>query len=200
MEDNASFCSKCGGSLHLPKAPEGSIYSNSTPVFSHAASAGLWMRYLIPALLLVAVATGAAYIYKPEFLGFSGPEETIFKFVKAYNEKDVNVMLTCFDSRVERGVNGVGNIIGGLFGVNPHELFNVFPLLSGIIGNQPGNSQFENVKIVQKSRSVDAASITATMDERKTLAQGEQIYNLRIQFELKREDSNWRIMAMKTIQ
>jgi hypothetical protein len=159
-----------------------------------------WLRVALATVLVAALAAGTIYLVDPELLGFPGPGKTVLTFVKAFNDKDINVMLTCVDSRIERGVRGVTNIFGGLIGVNSKDLFEVMPMMAAIVGNQPGNSQLENVRILSKSVSGDSASVTASMDERTTLSQGEKVSHLKVLFGLKHEESGWRIDAMQLIQ
>jgi hypothetical protein len=160
---------------------------------------GHWLRNAIAVVLALALVAGTIYFIDPEILGFPGPRKTVLTFVKAYNDRDINVLLTCVDSRIERGVRGMSNIIGGLFGVNSKDLFDILPMLAAVVGNQGGNPQLENVQILSKSVSGDTAALIATMDERRTGAQGEQIAHLKILFRLKHEDTGWRISDMQSL-
>jgi hypothetical protein len=159
-----------------------------------------WLRIAIGLVLVVAVALGTIYVIDPEILGFPGPGRTILTFVKSYNDKDINLMLTCVDSRIERGVRGVSNILGGLIKVDPKDVFDVIPMVAAIVGNQPGSSQLENPKIVQKSIAGDSASVIAAMDERTTLNQGEKVSHLKVLFKLQHEETGWRINGLQLIQ
>ncbi len=196
LEDDAAFCSNCGRRLYRPGAAND--WRPTSPAMPSRAPAPFpWLRCVAILILVAAVAAGAAYIFKPEWLGLSAPEKTIYKFVKAYNEKDVNVMLTCFDSRIERGFKGIGNIFGGLFGVNSTDLFEIFPMLAGVVANQPGNSQLENIEILQKSVSGDAATVLVRLTERVTVVNGSKSSRTQVRFVLKRESSGWRIIDMQ---
>jgi hypothetical protein len=200
LETESVFCSNCGRRLPAEIPISNYRTSNPDPHLNLVSAPTRWPRYLIAVFLMASMAAGAAYVFKPELLGLPSPEGTIFKFVKAYNEKDINVMLSCLDSRIERGVKGVGNILGGLIGVNTTDIFEVFPMLSGILGNQPGNSQLENVDVMQKSISGSSASVVVRMNERMTLTNGNQVSALQLRFALKREGIDWRIIDIQTLR
>jgi hypothetical protein len=159
-----------------------------------------WPRTLTLAVIIVSITIGIIYAVDPGLLGFPRPEDTIHRFVRAYNDKDINLMLSCFDSRIERGFHGVGNILGGLLGVNPKDLFEVIPMLAAILESQPGNSRLENVNIHSRSRSGKSAVVVASLDERVIQRQGQKVFHHRIRFHLQREESEWRIMGMEELR
>jgi len=154
------------------------------------------VRIAIGGILFLAASLAVVYFIDPEILGFPGPGKSIATFVKAYNDKDINLMLTVVDSRIERGVNG----IGGLLGINSKNVFEIIPMLAAISANATGSTQLENLRIERKSTSGDMASVTATMDEHVTGAQGNQLTPLRILFTVKHEDTGWRIHGMQLIK
>ena len=93
-------------------------------------------------LLLVAMVAAIIYFIDPEILGYDGPGRTVLTFVESYNEKDINLMLSQVDSRVERGARAIDKIspLVSSFGINTRNAFKLIPFFATIVGDAVGTS------------------------------------------------------------
>lgn len=125
----------------------------------------------------------------------------VVTFAKAYNEKDVNLMLKQLDPRVEGGMNLADWALDATvpkalrFGVNSQKVLAAIPWIAPIVGTQFGTSQLVNLKIQQPSISGEIAELLVTLDHSQTITQQEQPANLKVLFTIQRhpETSGWRI-------
>jgi predicted Zn finger-like uncharacterized protein len=146
-------------------------------------------------LLIAASAAGITYYIDPEILGFAGPGKTVLDFVEAYNEKDVNRMLSLVNSRVESGVKLVDKVspLASMFGIDTKNVLKAVPFLAPIAGKATGASQLENVRIERKSITGSIAKVTAILDHRYIVIQGEHVSQLKVLFTVEHEELGWRI-------
>jgi hypothetical protein len=121
----------------------------------------------------------------------------VVTLVRAYNKKDISLMISQLDSKFERGKGWADWIIKRLpytFGVDLEKLLKVVPWLAPFAGNTLGTSQLTNLHLEMPSFDDDGANVEATMDHRQTL-HGEGTSHLKIKFTLQREAEpfGWRI-------
>ena len=125
----------------------------------------------------------------------------MFKLVRAYNKKDIRLMISQLDSKFERGKGWADWIIKRLpytFGVDFETVMKVVPWLAPFAGNTIGTSQLTNLHVEIPSIDDDGAFVEATMDHHQTV-HGDATSQLKIKFTLQREAEpiGWRIHDLK---
>src|SRR5690606_33688612 len=96
-------------------------------------------------LLLVAVQGISACASGPR------PENTVTRFLHAFNDKDMNVMLTCVDPRQERLFRGTFHLIERFTGFPVEDVLDVVPGLAQLVPQQQMDDvRFSDVRFVDR--------------------------------------------------
>ena len=127
-------------------------------------------------------------------------------FIKAYNQKDINLMLKQLDHRIETSVEWADTILDATvpkaarLWVDSKKVLDLVPWLAPIAGNQVGTSQLVNAKIHRPSISGESAELLVTLDHSQTIIQQEHASHLTVLFDIQREPQpiGWRIHWAKT--
>lgn len=152
-------------------------------------------------ILIASVLVGA--LYYTTYL-IPKPSDTVEKFVQAFNDKDLNKLISCFDPKIEKAYNATSNILSNfLFGINLRDLADLFPVLYESLKLASGDATDVKMKIVNiKSEEIfgNDATVVAEIElityDQKGLSSKDKC-NFR--FSLKKFDEGWRIINTEII-
>jgi hypothetical protein len=130
------------------------------------------------------------------------PQDTVNKFIKAMNNYDIKKVVTCLDPKQEKLFHVTSNIIGGIVGINPKDVFDIFPCLmvfNAIYMDDPQMQGpiFDNVKILSQVKSGKKAKVTVIATT--NYYDGEQTEAEKLVFLLKKFNEGWRIVDIQSI-
>jgi hypothetical protein len=128
-----------------------------------------------------------------------GPERTVLRFFHAMNDKDVNLLLTCFDPRQERLFRATFRLVEKATGFPITDVFELLPGLNQAFGGQaPEDFRFSQVRVV--SRDIDGTSARLGVTVRATYRTGgrESVRTEHLEFLLEKFDEDgWRIIGVR---
>jgi hypothetical protein len=131
----------------------------------------------------------------------SGPDRTVRKFVKAMNDKDVNVVLTCVDPKQERMFRAAFRIVEKISGYRfpVEDLLDLLPGLNQLLGEQlQEDFSFSNMKILARSVSGDTARLTAAVTSVIKSQGTRRTQTDSVEFVLRQfEEEGWRIVEIR---
>jgi len=142
-------------------------------------------------LLLVAVQGISACASGPR------PENTVTRFLHAFNDKDMNVMLTCVDPRQERLFRGTFHLIERFTGFPVEDVLDVVPGLAQLVPQQQMDDvRFSDVRFVDRRVEAGEAEVTVSMtvEERRHGISSSTPATVRFSLQYFEEDG-WRIVG-----
>lgn len=131
----------------------------------------------------------------------SGPDRTVRKFVKAMNDKDVNVLLTCVDPKQERMFRAAFRIAEKISGYRfpVEDLLEILPGLNQLLGDQlQEDFSFSEMRILARSVSGGTARLTASVTSVIKSQGTRRSQTDNIEFVLRQfEEEGWRIVEIR---
>ena len=125
------------------------------------------------------------------------PEVTVTRFLQAFNDKDVNVMLSCVDPRQERLFQGAFHLIEKFTGVPIEDILDIIPGLVQLMPRQQFDDVlFSDVRIVQRRVEGGEAEVTVSMTVEESEQGISHSSHETIRFSLQYFDEDgWRIVG-----
>lgn len=127
------------------------------------------------------------------------PIDIVEKFIKAVNEKDINMAISCFDPKYEKAYNATSNILESFIGVNMKDVADLFPMLFDFAKSEDPSVQdlyIKVVRVISEETTDNTAKVVVALEARdgpngKLLDSGASV------FYLSRFNSGWRIVDIK---
>lgn len=208
------FCGQCGHPLPDAAGPAASspgvvgrqISSLAgTPMIAQnvAAGAGQVARSAVNAKILgvvitAAIVTAGIILYNMFFV--QKPMDTIEKFIQAFNEKDVNTMVSCLNPAYEKTYNATSNLLSGILGFNITDLADLCP---GIVelahaSGDATDMQMEIGEVLSQQTSGNDEIIRVNLLVTETASNGSQEKNvIPTTFTMHKYNEGWRISNME---
>jgi hypothetical protein len=133
--------------------------------------------------------------------GGSKPRRTVERFLQAFNDKDVNALLTCIDPKQERLFRASFRIIEKVTGgrLPLEDIFEAIPVLyQQFQGMLPQDLRFTDISLGDAQVGGDDAQINVTMTLVARAEGSEMIHKQTMVFSLRRfEEEGWRITGVQ---
>jgi hypothetical protein len=125
-----------------------------------------------------------------------GPQSTVRRFIQAFSQKDVEVMLTCIDPRQERmfraGFKIIEKLSGGMLPLK--DILDLYPGLNQVLqGRLSDDFGFRDVRIVNERIVGQDAEVTAVLTAWTRSRGVESTEAQTMRFALHRFEEGWRI-------
>jgi hypothetical protein len=127
------------------------------------------------------------------------PENVVHRFFRAVNDKDINRLLQCVDPRQERMYRATFRIIERATGVPLHDLLEVVPGLTQIIGDQiTEDIHFSEIGVLSREVSRDTATVRVSVNSTYRSGRESRTQRENMEFVLERFDkAGWRITHVR---
>lgn len=151
----------------------------------------------IQLIVVIIVIIAAGYFLYNTFI-VEKPEDVVNKFIQAFNERDLNTAVTCFDPKYERAYNLTNKILNSVVGFNISDFSDALPFMLEYVKAEDENYTdiyLDITDIVSKQINGDKATILASI--KATNEYGKVIDGGNSYFYLKKFNAGWRIIDMK---
>lgn len=149
----------------------------------------------MPALVIALAAAG--FLVFNTFLA-EKPAKTVYKFIEAINNKDINTAMECMDPKDEKLYYAASKIAGEFLGVNPTDIADLLPGTIELLqdsGEMKADLQMEITDIVSQEVNGDYATVVTHIKGISTDENGQVTRDEgQATFKLQKFDVGWRIV------